>query len=71
MRFLLYKKLLIFFSKRRSRFSCFVGALFIAPALKACRNSVDYHKTEIERELTYLGRLELLQTLLYKWWSKE
>ena len=60
----------MFFQHRRARVLCLLGALLIAPSLDASRKNVDYHKKSIEEELTYLGRLELLKTLLYKWWSE-
>lgn len=64
-----YRKLMKFFEHRRNKALCLLGAFLISGSLNSCRRNVAAHQKAIEEEMTHLGRLELLKTMIGKWWN--
>lgn len=58
-----------YYDKPRSRFSCAVGALLIAPVLTSLRRQLRSDERKMSRNTALLGRLELTAKLLSRWWS--
>ena len=66
----LARSLVKFFDKPRGKILCFFGAVLVAPSLTKTRRNVRKLEKKLNSEIMLLGRLELLATILTKWWKQ-
>jgi hypothetical protein len=64
------KKLMLFYEKPRGRVLSFIGMVLIAPNVQLTEMRIKSLEKEYQEQLTLKGRLDLLTTLLLRWWNK-
>lgn len=59
-----------FYDKPRNRFLCFLGAFLIGPVVRMEKSHLARMEAKIADKTMLLGRLELTEKLITRWWTK-
>lgn len=62
--------ILRFYDKPRNRFLLVLGGFIVSPLVRSIKKEIRLDEKELNEKVLLLGRLELTETLLRKWWVK-
>jgi len=65
---LIAEAVLRFYDKPRNRLLLVMGGFLVTPLVKSIKREIILDEERLNDKVILLGRLELTQTLLKKWW---